>query len=59
MKVIGIGDNVVDNYMHIRTLFPGGNALNFSVYASMLPIWVFSGAMKAQDMCNKHSRIYT
>ena len=36
MKVIGIGDNVVDNYMHIRTKFPGGNALNFSVYASML-----------------------
>lgn len=36
MKVIGIGDNVVDNYIHIRTVFPGGNALNFSVYASML-----------------------
>lgn len=36
MKVIGIGDNVVDNYIHIRTMFPGGNALNFSVYASML-----------------------
>jgi len=36
MKVIGIGDNVVDDYVHIRTMFPGGNALNFSVYASML-----------------------
>ena len=36
MKVIGIGDNVVDNYLHLRTLFPGGNALNFSVYTSML-----------------------
>ena len=36
MKVIGIGDNVVDNYIHIRKMFPGGNALNFSVYASML-----------------------
>mgnify|MGYP000260909430 CR=1 FL=1 len=36
MKVIGIGDNVVDDYVHIRTLFPGGNALNFSVYAKML-----------------------
>ena len=36
MKVIGIGDNVVDDYIHIRTMFPGGNALNFSVYASML-----------------------
>ena len=36
MKVIGIGDNVVDDYIHIRTMFPGGNALNFSVYTSML-----------------------
>jgi fructoselysine 6-kinase len=36
MKVIGIGDNVVDDYTHIRTMFPGGNALNVAVYASML-----------------------
>lgn len=36
MKVIGIGDNVIDDYVHIRTMYPGGNALNFSVYASML-----------------------
>ena len=36
MKVIGIGDNVVDDYIHIRTMFPGGNALNFAVFASML-----------------------
>lgn len=36
MKVIGIGDNVVDDYLNVRTMFPGGNALNFSVYASML-----------------------
>lgn len=36
LKVIGIGDNVVDNYIDIRTMFPGGNALNFSVYASMM-----------------------
>jgi len=36
MRVIGIGDNVVDDYTNIRTMFPGGNALNFSVYATML-----------------------
>lgn len=36
MRVIGIGDNVVDDYTNIRTMFPGGNALNFSVYAKML-----------------------
>jgi fructoselysine 6-kinase len=36
LKIIGIGDNVVDDYAHIRTMFPGGNALNVSVYASKL-----------------------
>lgn len=35
IKVLGLGDNVVDKYMHISTMYPGGNALNFSVYARM------------------------
>lgn len=34
-KVIGIGDNVVDKYVHQGTMYPGGNALNFSAYAAM------------------------
>lgn len=36
MKVIGIGDNVVDVYLHQNKMYPGGNALNFSVYAQKL-----------------------
>lgn len=36
IKVIGVGDNVVDKYMHTKTMYPGGNAFNFSAYASML-----------------------
>lgn len=36
LTIIGIGDNVVDDYAHLRTMFPGGNALNVAVYASML-----------------------
>ncbi|MEE3663003.1 PfkB family carbohydrate kinase [Brenneria sp. g21c3] len=36
MKVLGIGDNVVDRYTHTHIRYPGGNALNFSVYAKML-----------------------
>lgn len=31
VKVIGIGDNVVDKYIHMGTMFPGGNALNIAV----------------------------
>lgn len=33
MKVIGFGDNVVDRYMNKNLMFPGGNAVNFCVYA--------------------------
>jgi len=36
IRVLGLGDNVVDDYTHIRTYYPGGNALNFSVYAKQL-----------------------
>ena len=36
MKVIGIGDNVCDQYISLKTMFPGGQALNFAVYAKML-----------------------
>lgn len=29
---------MVDKYMHITTMYPGGNALNFAVYAKMMGI---------------------
>ena len=33
MKVLGIGDNVCDKYLETNTIYPGGNALNFAVFA--------------------------
>jgi fructoselysine 6-kinase len=36
MKVLGLGDNVIDRYTHTGIGYPGGNALNFSVYARLL-----------------------
>lgn len=36
IKVLGIGDNVCDKYLHTRTIYPGGNALNIAVFGSML-----------------------
>lgn len=33
LKVIGVGDNVVDRYLHLGKMFPGGNAVNFAVLA--------------------------
>lgn len=33
IKIIGIGDNVVDKYLHLNKMFPGGNAVNVAVLA--------------------------
>jgi len=33
MKLAGVGDNVVDRYWDLGTMFPGGQALNVAVYA--------------------------
>ena len=35
MRVIGIGDNVCDKYEHLKMMFPGGQAMNFAVYAKI------------------------
>src|SRR5699024_2552172 len=32
MKILGIGDNVVDFYKDLNIMFPGGNALNVEVF---------------------------
>jgi fructoselysine 6-kinase len=33
LRVIGVGDNAVDRYLDMGKMFPGGNTVNFSVYA--------------------------
>lgn len=35
MKVLGMGDNVVDRYVNKKIMYPGGNAVNFAVYAKL------------------------
>lgn len=35
VSLVGFGDNVVDKYEHISTMFPGGNCVNVAVYAKM------------------------
>ena len=34
MKVLGVGDNCIDDYVELEKKYPGGNALNLVVYAS-------------------------
>ena len=35
-KIIGVGDNTVDRYLHLGKMFPGGNAVNVPVQANRL-----------------------
>lgn len=44
VSVVGFGDNVVDVYTHTGMQYPGGNCVNFAVYAKMF------GAKKAAYM---------
>ncbi|MEA5053193.1 MAG: PfkB family carbohydrate kinase [Propionicimonas sp.] len=36
MKLLGVGDNVVDRYPNLGLLYPGGNAVNAAVFATRL-----------------------
>ena len=36
MRLLGAGDNVVDRYVSLGRIFPGGNAVNVAVFASRL-----------------------
>lgn len=39
ISVLGFGDNVVDKYEHIKTMYPGGNAVNFAVFFAASRSW--------------------
>ena len=54
IKVIGVGDNVVDRYLHTGMMYPGGNALNFSVYAKQLGIQSSYLGVFGMDTAGKH-----
>lgn len=36
MKIAGIGDNVIDRYINLGVMFPGGNAVNVAAHAAKL-----------------------
>ena len=44
MKVLGLGDNVVDKYENLGIMYPGGNSLNFAVLQKLgheIALWEF------------------
>ena len=53
-KLLGFGDNVVDIYDHLKTMYPGGNCVNVSVYGKWpvvkkQHIWDISEMMTEQS----------
>ncbi|WP_413739071.1 PfkB family carbohydrate kinase [Sodalis sp. RH21] len=56
MKVLGLGDNVIDRYTHTGIGYPGGNALNFSVYARLLSAEAAYLGVFGDDRAAKHIR---
>lgn len=62
IKVLGLGDNVVDKYMHIKTMYPGGNALNIAVLARLSGIEVgylgVFGDVRQRNMFIKQFQIW-
>ena len=40
MKIAGIGDNVIDRYMNMGIMFPGGNAVNAFPPGNIIPIFI-------------------
>lgn len=58
MRVIGLGDQVVDKYENIHVMYPGGNAMNFAVFAQKLGVSAaFLGAFgnDAEATCVEHA----
>lgn len=69
MKVLGLGDNVVDKYENLGIMYPGGNSLNFAVLQKLGHESSFMGsfgsdeeaahvlsAIKEIGLDNSHSR---
>lgn len=54
IKVLGLGDNVVDKYMHIKTMYPGGNALNIAVLAKLFGVEAGYFGVFGDDEAAKH-----
>lgn len=54
MRLVGVGDNVVDRYRDLGTMFPGGQALNVAVYAHRFGVpSAYVGAV-GDDVAGRH-----
>lgn len=54
MKILGLGDNVVDKYMHTRVMYPGGNAMNIAALARLSGVSAGYLGVFGDDAAGKH-----
>lgn len=54
MKLAGVGDNVVDRYRDLGTMFPGGQALNVAVYARRAGVESAYLGVVGDDVAGRH-----
>ncbi len=54
LHVLGLGDNVADYYLHTNTIYPGGCAYNFSVYAAMQKADAAYMGILGDDFAGRH-----
>ncbi len=54
MKIAGVGDNVVDRYRDLGTMFPGGQAVNVAVYARRAGIEAAYLGVLGDDVAGRH-----
>lgn len=54
MKLAGVGDNVVDRYRDLGTMFPGGQALNVAVHARRFGIHAAYVGALGDDLAGRH-----
>jgi len=54
MRLAGVGDNVVDRYRDLGTMFPGGQALNVAVHAHRSGIDTAYQGVVGDDVAGRH-----
>lgn len=54
MRLVGVGDNVVDRYRDLGTMFPGGQALNVAVYAHRFGLQTAYVGAIGDDVAGRH-----
>ena len=54
IRILGLGDNVVDKYMHTCVMYPGGNAMNIAALAALSGVQAGYLGVFGDDEAGRH-----